>query len=162
MFIVLWSCGKVNIAIANSHSNSSNTPPNSHSMALPQIPRAPLTPSRRPEVVATLHSPEIPKLCQLQVLKMGEKHVDMMTRSGVDSKVFLKVMEVGARHIATFAAFQVEAFLSWSLNYRTHAMADQLIKTQLAHIGSKKHGISEELIQPRLLEKARDLQAARP
>ena len=89
---------------------------------------------------------------------MAEKHVDMMSRAGVDPAVFLRVVELGAQNIAAFACFQVEAFLSWSLNHRTHAMADQLIKTQLAHIGSKKNGITEERIQPQLLVKARQLQ----
>lgn len=91
---------------------------------------------------------------------MAEKHVDMMSRAGVDAKVFLEVVEVGTKNLATFAAFQVEAFLSWSLNYRTRGMADQLMKTQLAHIGSKKNGITEELIHPQLLAKARQCQQA--
>ena len=78
---------------------------------------------------------------------MGEKHVDMMTRSGVDSKVFLKVMEVGARHIATFAAFQVEAL--------------SFVESQLPHArdGRSAH---QDTAGPYRVKETRDQRGAHP
>ena len=73
---------------------------------------------------------------------------------GQDVDDFLAKLQALKETLCSYMVLLVEAFMVWSLNNRTHALAKDLLSQQVSNVATKKFGIREQMILKPLYDKA--------